>query len=274
MQKKLTINVLAESAVLIALGTVLSLIKLADLPYGGSITMVSMLPLLLIAYRHGMPWGFACGAIYGAVQQLLGLKNLSYFTTPGSIVAIIVFDYLLAFAVIGIGGIGRRSKNQPVALCCGAFLAGLLRYICHVISGATVWAGISIPTKAALLYSFVYNATYMLPETIILCLAAYYVGQVLDFSKPIPERSKKVTAGPAAALRLGGVGLVVAALIYDVVAVFSVLQNGETGEFDIAALGTQKIYFYITMVVISVLAVAVALFLWLLANKKKASEGK
>ena len=68
---------LVECAILVAMATVLSVFRLAELPYGGSITMASMLPLIIIAYRHGPLWGFGAGLSYGIIQQLLGLKNLS-----------------------------------------------------------------------------------------------------------------------------------------------------------------------------------------------------
>ncbi|MBQ8911953.1 MAG: energy-coupled thiamine transporter ThiT, partial [Clostridia bacterium] len=66
-----------------------------------------------------------------------------------------------------------------------------MRYICHVISGCTVWAGMSIPTGGAFVYSLIYNATYMLPETIILILVSYYLGTSLDFDAQIPRRLRK-----------------------------------------------------------------------------------
>ena len=259
---------LTESAIMIALATVLSLVKLADLPYGGSITLVSMLPVLLLAYRHGVPWGLLSGAVFGVIQQLLGLKNLSYFTSPWSIIAIILLDYLIAFAVIGLGGAFRKIKNQSAALCLGGLLAGVSRYLCHVLSGATVWAGVSIPTKAALVYSLIYNATYMIPETIVLCLTAVYLGQALDFSESVPKRRQTVVSGVGSALRTAAAGLVVAALVFDVVKVFSVLQNGESGEFDFAALAAQSFYFFLPMIVVSVLALAVAVFLFVFARKE------
>ena len=172
-RKQSKIYVLAECAILVALGTVLSLLKLVDLPYGGSVTVASMLPLLIISYRHGMVWGLGCGLVYGAIQQLLGLNTLSYFSTFGSILAVILLDYVVAFAVVGLGGMFRKAvRNESVALAGGALVTGLLRYLCHVISGATVWAGISIPTKAAIGYSLIYNATYMIPETLVLMLVA------------------------------------------------------------------------------------------------------
>ena len=141
---------LVECALLVAVGTVLSLFSVVQMPYGGSVTLASMLPVILIAYRHGLGWGLGSGAVYAVVQQLLGLKNLSYFTTWQSIVAVILLDYMIAFVVTGLGGVFRRVvKQQNLALVYGSILVGVLRYVCHVISGATVWAGLSIPREYA-----------------------------------------------------------------------------------------------------------------------------
>lgn len=65
---------LVESAILIALATILSLIKLVDLPYGGSITIASMFPIVILSYRFGLRWGCAAGLVYGIIQQLTGLS--------------------------------------------------------------------------------------------------------------------------------------------------------------------------------------------------------
>ena len=159
---------LVESALLVALSTVLGLFPLLQMPYGGSVTLAAMLPICIAAYRHGLLWGFGSGLVYGVVQQLLGLKNLSYFSTWQSILAVILLDYLLAFAAAGLGGIFRnRVKRQNAALSLGALTALTVRYVLHTVSGATVWAGLSIPTGAALIYSVIYNATYMIPETLV-----------------------------------------------------------------------------------------------------------
>lgn len=72
---------LVECAIMIALATVLSMVKLAELPYGGSITIASMLPIAIIAYRRGMGWGLGSAFVYAVIQQLLGLNSLSYVTT-------------------------------------------------------------------------------------------------------------------------------------------------------------------------------------------------
>ena len=79
--KKNYVRILSESAVMVALATILSLLKLVEMPYGGSVTLASALPIGLISYRHGLKAGLASAVVYGAIQQLLGLSNLSYLTT-------------------------------------------------------------------------------------------------------------------------------------------------------------------------------------------------
>ncbi|MBQ3867663.1 MAG: energy-coupled thiamine transporter ThiT, partial [Clostridia bacterium] len=130
---------LVESALLIAMGVVLSLIKIIDLPYGGSVTIASMFPVMLIAYRHGLGFGLVSATVFGGIQQLLGLKTLSWVSTWQSVLAVILLDYIVAFAVIGLGGLfrgrfGKRTDGQVYELLAGALLVCLLRYICHVIS--------------------------------------------------------------------------------------------------------------------------------------------
>ena len=152
-----------------------------------------------------------------------------------SVLAVILLDYVIAFAVLGLGGVFRKSgMSQSLALVSGAALASVLRYICHVVSGATVWAGLTIPTSAVLVGSLAYNATYMIPETLILLLVLFYISEAMDFSSPTPRRvirAQKISAASFATVLSGGV-LLLAAAVYDVIAIFSALQ--ETGELAIS----------------------------------------
>ncbi len=258
---------LVECAILIAIATVLSLFKLLDLPYGGSITLASMLPMILLAYRHGLVWGLGSGLVYGAIQQLTGLNTLSWVTTWQSVLAVILLDYVVAFAGTGFGGLFRkRVKSQPAALVLGSLAACVFRYVCHVISGCTVWAGLSIPTGAALLYSFGYNATYMIPETIVTVAMAYYLGSLLDFRKAQPTRVEKPqTFGKPVFGWLAGL-FAAGGLIYDAVAVFSKLQNAETGDFMITGLSQVA---WIPVVAVTVGCALVAGIMLLVGKKSK-----
>ncbi len=259
---------LAEAALLIAMGTVLSVFKLIDLPYGGSVTVGSMLPVLIIAYRYGTGFGMASSLAFGIIQQLLGLKTLSYVTTWQSILAVILLAYIVAFMVIGLGGLFRKLSSERLALVLGALLACILRFACHFTSGITVWKGISIPMKAAVIYSLGYNATYMIPETVIFVALAWYIGSVLDFRGDTVTTFQTVTGKSLPVLKWIGGLLLAVAVIIDVRFVFSNLQNGETGDFDITGLSRTD---WKMVIIISAVAVVAALTLFivdLIKNKK------
>ena len=264
---KVRTKTLVESALMIALATVLSLIKLADLPYGGSVTIASMLPIIIISYRHGLGIGLISGLTYGIIQQLLGLNTLSYVTTWQSVLAVILLDYIVAFMVLGLGGAFRnKTQKQSVGLALGAILVCILRYICHVISGATVWAGLSIPTAGALGYSLIYNATYMVPETIVTLIAALYLGSSLDFRGENLARISEKSKTTAPAMAIAG-GLVLSgALIYDVIAIFAKLQNAETGEWSIIGLESVN---WLVVGIVSVVGLVLGSILIIASKRKK-----
>ncbi len=236
---------LVESSLMIAFATVLSICKILEMPYGGSVTVASMLPILIVAYRHGIGMGLASGLVYSVIQQLLGLNNLSYVSGWQSVVAVMLLDYILAFTVIGLGGIfkdrlgldkNNMAKKQSIELGTGMAFVCVLRYACHTVAGATVWAGLSIPTEAAFIYSLGYNATYMIPETIVNVFSAVWIGEVIDLFKKIPTRMKKQTKESsiaAVAYVLNPISKLLAALtvIIDALLVFAHLQNPDDGRF-------------------------------------------
>ena len=262
MKKNKTVEQLAVTAVMLAASTLLSLIKIIDLPYGGSVTLASLLPIMIVAYRYGTPWGLLTGLAHGLLQFALGASVLGYVTGWQSVVAVILLDYVIAFSLVGLSGLSRKiTKNQPAGFLIGAFFGCFARYVSHVISGATVWAGLSIPDSAALLFSLIYNATYMLPEMLVLMVVGYYVASAIDFRTPrltaIRDRDTKVSSWVLAIIA----GLLLAgAAVFDIAAIFSKLQNGETGEFDFANISAVNWPLVIIVTVIAVVF-AVALFI-------------
>ena len=271
-QNRTRTKTLVEAALLVALATALSLFKLADLPYGGSVTLASMLPILLLSYRHGTLWGLGGGAVFALLQQLLGLSNLSYFTTWQSVLAVMLLDYFLAFTLVGLGGVFRRVvKKQSTALSLGALLVCALRYLCHVVAGATVWAGLSIPSGAALVYSLGYNATYMIPESIVLVAVCAYLGDVIDFSRERPSRMKREEQKGASRAILV-VGLVtLSAVIVDALLVFTHVQHPETGAFDLSLLALPDAWrsVWLPALIVSAVATLVCVLALLGARRKK-----
>lgn len=233
--KKQQILALTEAGIMVALCTVLSLFKLLEMPYGGSVTFASMLPIIIFAYRHGIKWGVSAALTTSLIQLLLGLKNFSYFTTWQSIVALALFDYVLAFAIFGIAPLFKKKLPYTAAVFASALIPSILRYIFHVISGATIWAGLSIPTEAALVYSIGYNATYMIPETIVLVTAAVYLASAIDFSKAVPTRNRISEKTGYVSKTLGSL-VIVFAVIFDTIKIFEVIQDENTGDFVIKNL--------------------------------------
>ena len=233
------LRALSESALMIALATVLGFIKLIDLPYGGAVTIASMLPIVIISYRHGVRRGLFSATVYGGIQQLIGLSTLSWATSWKAVVAIVLLDYIVAFAVIGFSGAFRKIiGNQALSVVLGCLGVSLLRYLCHVISGATVWSGLSIPTEAALAFSFAYNATYMIPETIILLVCALYIASNIDFRPHTPARMRTQGFSEKRAWITPTAGLIGATtMITDTILIFQNVQN-EDGTFSFESFRT------------------------------------
>ena len=264
------VKVLVECAVMVALATVLSLIKLYELPYGGSVTAASMLPILIIAYRHGTGVGLGTALVYGVIQQLLSLKTLGYVSTWQSTVAVIMLDYVVAFAVIGLGGIFRKKgRSAASAILWGGFFVCILRYICHVISGATVWAGISIPTKAALIFSLSYNATYMIPETIILLTVGVYLASVLDFDAPIPVRVKNPSED-ALTLILPAIGglFLAGAIVFDAARILPAAQE-EKGWLNFNLILNLDREVYLPAIIVTAVCAVLAAVCFIVAGSRK-----
>ena len=274
---------------MIALATVLSTLKLVDMPYGGSVTFASMIPIAVIAYRYGIGWGLCAGGVYAVVQPLLGLENFSYLPvpTPIAIIALILFDYIIAFLAIGLAGIFRgRLKKSGRALSVssglefmlGALLISVIRYFCHTVAGATVWAGLPIPDGAALIYSIGYNATYMIPETVINCAVAFYLASALDFTKANLRAYKKsergsFTVGRAGILKGLSVLSLTVAFITDLCLVFAHVQDPESGDFTLKYLADVNYTAVITVTAICViLAIALAVGAYFISKKEVSTE--
>ncbi len=168
---------LVECALMIALGTVLSNLKLFTMPNGGSVTVLSMLPYVLVSFRHGVKWGVFTGFANGCLQMLLG-----FWAPPTptllALVGEVLLDYLLAFMALGLADLpAKLFKNRMVGVAVGTAVAGFLRFLCSFLSGVLIWGNLS-EGWAAWSYSLIYNASYMLPETLITMVAAVLLVKV------------------------------------------------------------------------------------------------
>ena len=216
MQKKT--KRLTESAMLIAIAVVLELVGkmvFPPMPFGGQLTLVSMLPIVLVSYRHGVKWGLVTGLAYGLVQMALGAGTVTaafqpgYFgdgTMIGNAVLMCLMDYILAYTALGLGGCFRNRIQRPgTALMLGSLVALGGRYVAHILSGYILFSGWAewfftqdgFPAWGAALvgnlsanalgwvYSIVYNGMYMLPEIILTAVAAMLLGRISQIVQKI-----------------------------------------------------------------------------------------
>ena len=176
---------LTASGIMIALATVLSLVTIVKMPLGGSLTPVSMLPICMIAIIYGTGWGLGTAFAYALVQLIIDFSSaLTWGLSVPALVACFVFDYILAFTVLGFAGLFR--KKGTAGILGGVALALLLRYVCHIISGGTVFA-VWLPEEWSdpWIYAAAYNGAFMLPELILTCIAAFALSKVPAISKLI-----------------------------------------------------------------------------------------
>ena len=201
---------LTESAMLIAVAIVLELVSkmfIPEMPFGGQVTLVSMLPVVLISYRHGVKWGLVAGLGYALMEMVIGVKTVAAAFQPGyfgdgtmilNALIMCVLDYIVAFTALGLGGAFRNRVEKPgLGLCLGSILALGARYVSHIASGYILfsgWAewfftqegfpawGASLvealsPNMLGFVYSVVYNGLYMVPEIILTAVVSLFLAR-------------------------------------------------------------------------------------------------
>ena len=202
---------LTESAMLLAVAIVLELLSkmfIPEMPFGGQITLVSMLPVVLISYRHGVKWGLVSAFAYALLEMAIGTKTVAAAFQPdyfgegvmiGNALIMCLLDYVVAFTVLGLGGLFRNKiQNSGVALMAGSLVALGARYVAHIASGYILFAGYAewfftqegfpawgaglvetlSPELLGFVYSVVYNGMYMIPEMIFTAVVALLLARV------------------------------------------------------------------------------------------------
>jgi thiamine transporter len=170
-------RVLTEAALAVALAFVLGLIKVFEMPFGGSISL-EMVPLILLALRQG-PWvGIAAGAAYG----LFDLITPPVFAVHP---VQVLFDYPLAFGVLGLAGFFRPTVRGAIL---GTVVAVLARFLCHFVSGVVFFASYAPEGWNPYLYSAVYNAAYLVPSLAVALIAVVVLLRALEAAQPSPRQ--------------------------------------------------------------------------------------
>ena len=156
-KKKLSVKQLVFSAMAIALAMITSMIKIIDMPMGGSVTLLSMLFIVLIGYWYGLGAGLTAAIAYGVLQLIIDPYILSF---PQMMV-----DYLLGFGALGLSGI---FSNKKYGLIKGYLVGVLGRYFFTFLSG-WIFFGMYAPETFpnAAVYSLAYNGCYIGAEAVI-----------------------------------------------------------------------------------------------------------
>jgi thiamine transporter len=161
---------------MLALAVILSYIQFGKLPFGGSITPASMLPICLVSIKYGPKWGVGTAFCYSWFQILQG-GVFGWGLTPVMLISSLLLDYILAFTVLGFAGI--FSKKGMLGSILGIGAACLVRFVIHFLAGIILWANLEqfvafgeTFVNRPVLYSLLYNGSYMLPEAVICVLVA------------------------------------------------------------------------------------------------------
>lgn len=250
MNKTQKIHAVAEGGIMVAMAVVLSLVTIFKMPFGGGVTLFSMLPIGIYAYRFKTPQAIMVAVLYGIIQMIIGLKNFSYVQGIGSYIVVALFDYILAFGVLGFSGMfkkvkkttsiiisavliiitivlftvsllssgdsdiitelksrwwiiaievavvliltvlalvfGKRATNSSISIATGLAVTGVIRFVCHFISGVTVWSDYAAD-KTAVMYSLYYNLSYMIPEIILTVFMAALLSNLLNFDAEVMD---------------------------------------------------------------------------------------
>lgn len=176
--RNVRVRILVESAVMIALAAVLSLVKVYSMPQGGSVTAASMLPVMLIGFRWGARAGLTAGVVYGLVQYFME----PFYVHPAQL----LLDYPIAFGLLGLAGFFRGGG--PAATVLGLSAGAVGRYLAHVASGVIFFAEFAPAGVSPLVYSLAYNL-YIFPELILMAV----IGLALV---PRLQREQMLATGP------------------------------------------------------------------------------
>ncbi len=195
--KKTNLLKLTECAVMLALAVALSFCKIWTMPMGGSVTLCSMLPIMLISIKYGSLTGCAVGFLHALIQLLIDLPGGNVFyagMTAGVTIIIVLFDYIVPFTVLGFAGILRNIKTKKFPML-GAYIGIALtiaaRFCCHFITGFSVWGQWAPEGMSKYYYSLTYNGTYLLPELGITLLVALILLKVPQMQKILREKKNK-----------------------------------------------------------------------------------
>lgn len=185
-----TVRKLTHSAIMIALATVLSVFAVLKMPNGGSITFASMVPIIVISLMYDVKWAMLTSFTYALVQMLMDFSappTQDFF----SFLLVILLDYILAYAVLGLSGpIARRfQSNVSLGAAVGTACVILMRLCCSFLSGILIWGVYAPENTPVWLYSLGYNSSYMIPEMLVSIVVVVVLVKSVNLDKLAAKRA-------------------------------------------------------------------------------------
>ncbi len=170
---------LVEGALMIALAFALSCVPFFKMPWGGTVTCFSTLPIIIMSFRHGIKWGVGTAFVYGVLQTFQGLDSVVAAKTVWGMILCVLLDYVVAYACVGLSGpIANRFKHHTAGLVIGIAATGALRLACSFVSGLVIWYSYAPAGQPVWLYSLSYNAGWCLPDVAIVLVATLLLSRV------------------------------------------------------------------------------------------------
>ena len=177
-------KLLTEVAILVALAVVLEVIftglagffPFLALPYGGRVSL-SMLPIFIVTYRHGLKYGVYAGVIYSILNLLLDAQIYHWASVP--------LDYLIAFGALGLGYVGvvllgKNFKGFALMVVIGTFLRFVSSFISGIILVTANPSWLPEEFNAIAPYSAIYNAYYIVPSALLIIIVGYFLMKRID----------------------------------------------------------------------------------------------
>ena len=156
-EEKSGVRQLIFSSMAMALAMVTSMIKIVDLPMGGSATLFSMLFICLIGYWYGLKGGMMAAIAYGILQLVVDPYIIS--------IPQIFTDYIFGFGALGFSGIFSKKKYGLIK----GYIAGILGgdffpFLSGMIFFGSYASGYHM---SAPVYSLIYNGSYIGLEALL-----------------------------------------------------------------------------------------------------------
>jgi len=179
---KFETKVLAEIIVFAALSSVLYIFRPFSLPYGGSVTLGSMVPVIWLSMRRGVYVGFISGAIFGILALFIDIMLLPY--SPIANPLQVFLEYPIAFGVLGLAGVFHK-KTVGFAIV-GTAISVFIKFLIHYLVGAFIWVYVYDfpPEWGQFLWPAIYNGSFLLVEFIIsaILIAILVKKRTLEYS--------------------------------------------------------------------------------------------